>query len=271
MPMSTTALENRKILNGDPGGSPDGPPLRIEPCGRRVRVVLAGRTIVDSTDVKYLFERDHLPVYYFPLADVDQTVLERSEKTTHCPRKGDASYWSVRVGDRVAPDAVWGYETPIEAAGGLAGHVAFYWKQFDHWYEEDEEVFVHPRDPYKRVDTLPSSRHVRIERDGVLLAESRRPVLLFETGIATRFYLPRADVKLDRLQESDTITQCPYKGRASYYSARIGDELVPDLAWTYTFPVPEAPRLEQLIAFFDEHVDTWVDGELRPRPVSNWS
>jgi len=269
--MSTTALEDRKILNGDPGSLPDGPPLRIEPCGRRVRVVLAGKTIVDSTNVKYLFERDHLPVYYFPLADVDQALLQRSERTTHCPRKGDASYWSVRVGDRVAADAVWGYETPIEEAAGLAGHVAFYWKQFDHWYEEDEEVFVHPRDPYKRVDTLPSSRHVRIERDGVLLAESRRPVLLFETGIATRFYLPRDDVKLDRLQESDTITQCPYKGRASYYSARIGDELVPDIAWTYTFPVPEAPRLEQLVAFFDEHVDTWVDGELRPRPVSNWS
>jgi uncharacterized protein (DUF427 family) len=134
MPMSTTALEDRKILNGDPGGLPDGPPLRIEPCGRRVRVVLAGKTIVDSTNVKYLFERDHLPVYYFPLADVDQALLQRSERTTHCPLKGDASYWSVRVGDRVAADAVWGYETPIEEAAGLAGHVAFYWKQFDHWY-----------------------------------------------------------------------------------------------------------------------------------------
>src|ERR1700710_2824642 len=188
--MSTTALEDRKILNGDSGGSPDGPVLRIEPCGRRVRVGLAGQTIVAPTNVKSLFERDHLPVYYFPLADVDQTLLERSEKTTHCPRKGDASYWSVRVADGVASDAVWGYEAPIEEAVGLAGHVAFYWKQFDHWYEEDEEVFVHARDPYKRVDTLPSSRHVRIERDGVLLAESRRAVLLFETGIATRYYLP---------------------------------------------------------------------------------
>jgi len=269
--MSSTALEDRKILNGDPGGSSDGPPLRIEPCGRRVRVVLAGQTIADSTDVKYLFERDHLPVYYFPLADVDQSRLKRSEKTTHCPRKGDASYWSARVGERVAPDAVWGYESPIEAAAGIAGHVAFYWKQFDHWYEEDEEVFVHARDPYKRVDTLPSSRHVRIERDGVLLAESRRPVLLFETGIATRFYLPRDDVRMQLLGDSDTVSQCPYKGRASYYSAQVGSELVPDIAWTYTFPVPEAPRLEQLIAFFDERVDTWVDGEPRSRPVSNWS
>jgi uncharacterized protein (DUF427 family) len=105
----------------------------------------------------------------------------------------------------------------------------------------------------------------------VLLAESRRPVLLFETGIATRFYLPRGDLKLDLLEQSDTVSQCPYKGLASYYSARIGDELVPDIAWTYTFPVPAAPRLEQLVAFFDERVDTWVDGELRPRPVSNWS
>ena len=269
--MSTTALEDRTILNADPGGSPDGPPLRIEPCERRVRVVLAGRTVADSTAVKYLFERDHLPVYYFPLGDVDRSLLERSEKTTHCPRKGDASYWSVRVGDRLARDAVWGYESPIEAATQIAGHVAFYWKQFDHWYEEDEEVFVHARDPYKRVDTLPGSRHVRIERDGVLLAETRRPVLVFETGIATRFYIPREDVAMNVLRESETVSQCPYKGRASYLSAQIGSELVRDLAWTYTFPVPEAPRLEQLIAFFDERVDTWVDGEPRPRPVSAWS
>ena len=176
-------------------GRPEDPQRRsrrlrrtVRRCGSSraattVRVVLDGRTIADSTAVKYLFERDHLPVYYFPLADVDQTLLQRSEKTTHCPRKGDATYWSVRVGDRSPQDAVWGYESPIEAAAELAGHVAFYWKQFDHWYEEDEEVFVHARDPYKRVDSLPSSRHVRIERDGVLLAETRRPVLLFETGI----------------------------------------------------------------------------------------
>jgi uncharacterized protein (DUF427 family) len=269
--MSTPALEDRTILNADPGGSPDGPILRIEPCPRRVRAVLAGRTIADSTEVKYLFERDHLPVYYFPVSDVDFSLLERSDKRTHCPHKGDASYWSVEVEGARADDAVWGYEDPIAPAAELAGHVALYWNRFHHWYEEDEEVFVHARDPYKRVDVLPSSRHVRIEIDGVVLAETERPTLLFETGIATRFYIPRADVRLDLLRESDTVTGCPYKGRASYYSAIVGGEEVKDVAWTYVFPVPEAPRLEQLIAFYDERVDTFVEGVQRPRPVSAWS
>jgi uncharacterized protein (DUF427 family) len=269
--MSTPALEDRKILNADPGGSADGPVLRIEPCPRRVRAVLAGRTVADSVDVKYLFERDHLPVNYFPVGDVDFSVLERSDKSTHCPHKGGATYWSVQVGETHAADAIWGYETPVPAAAGIADHVALYWKKFDHWYEEDEEVFVHARDPYKRVDALPSSREVRIEIDGTVLAETRRPTLVFETGIDTRFYIPRADVRMDLLRESDTITQCPYKGRATYYSAVIGEQTISDIAWTYVFPVPEAPRLEQLIAFYDERVDTFVNGQERPRPVSAWS
>lgn len=269
--MTTSALEDLKIRNGDPGGLPDGPALRLVPCDRRVRVMLADATVVDSTHVKYLFERDHLPVYYFPLSDVDRSLLERSDKTTHCAIKGDATYWSVRVGERFEQDAIWGYQSPVEQAAGLADHVAFYWDRFDHWYEEDEEVFVHARDPHKRVDVLPSSRHIRIERDGVELAESRRPCLLFETGLPTRFYLPRLDVRLEALIESDTVSACPYKGRASYYSARIGDKIVPDIAWTYTFPTPEQPRLAQLVAFFDERVDTWVDGDLRPRPDTHWS
>jgi uncharacterized protein (DUF427 family) len=269
--MSTPALEDRKILNADPGGSPDGPVLRVEPCPRRVRAILNGHTVADSIAVKYLFERDHLPVYYFPVEDVDFDVLQRSDKTTHCPRKGDATYWSVTVGDTHAQDAVWGYEQPIAEAAELAGHVALYWNRFDHWYEEDEEVFVHARDPYKRVDALPSSRKVRIEVDGVVLAETNRPTLVFETGIDTRFYIPRADVNMDLLTESDTVTRCPYKGTASYYSAQINGKQVQDIAWTYVFPVPEAPRLEQLIAFYDERVDTFVEGVQRPRPVSAWS
>jgi uncharacterized protein (DUF427 family) len=132
-------------------------------------------------------------------------------------------------------------------------------------------VFVHARDPYKRVDALPSSREVRIEIDGVVLAETRRPTLVFETGIDTRFYIPRADVRMDLLRESDTVTQCPYKGRATYYTAGVGEQTISDIAWTYVFPVPEAPRLEQLIAFYDERADTFVNGRQRPRPVSAWS
>ncbi len=264
-------LEDAHLPGADPSSDLASGPVRLQPCPRRVRAVFADRTIADSTNVLYVFETDHLPVYYFPLADLDQSVLERTSKSTHCPRKGDASYWSVRVGDRVAENAVWGYEEPFPAVSGLAGHAALYWREMDHWYEEDDEVFVHARDPYTRVDVLRSSRHVRVELDGVLLAETRRPSLVFETGLPTRFYIPRADVRLDRLEPTDTVTACPYKGEASYYAARLGNRIAPDVAWTYLRPIPEQPRLEQLVAFFDEKVDTWVDGVQQARPVSAWS
>lgn len=269
--MTTIALEDLKIPDGGAGGTPDGPVLRVEACPRRVRAVLEGHAVADSTAVMYLFERDHLPVYYFPVADVDAAVMVRSEKRTHCPRKGDATYWSVQVGERLVPDAIWGYEEPIEAAREIAGHVALYWKAFDHWYEEDQEVFVHARNPYKRIDVLPSSRHVRVELEGTVLADTRRPSLLFETGLPTRFYIPRSDVAMELLRSSEMITACPYKGRASYYSAALHEQTVDDIAWTYPFPIPEAPRLEQLICFYDERVDTWVDGVQRERPVTPWS
>ncbi|MDW5594270.1 DUF427 domain-containing protein [Conexibacter stalactiti] len=268
----STSLENKKIVSGDPAGRAFRQErVAVLPVAKRIRGLFAGRTVVDSTAALILFEHDHLPVYYFPVADVDEAVLVPSEKSTHCPYKGDASYWSIAIGDRVALEAVWGYEQGIEGAPDLRGYRAFYWNALDHWFEEDEEVFVHARDPFKRIDTLRSSRHVRIELDGVVLAETRRPTLLFETGIATRYYIPRADLRAELLRSSETITACPYKGKASYYSAQVGDRLVEDIAWTYTFPIPDIPKIEQLVAFYDEHVDVWVDGELQERPVSTWS
>ena len=141
----------------------------------------------------------------------------------------------------------------------------------DHWYEEDDEVYVHPRDPFSRVDVTSSSRRVRIEIQGIVVAESMRPWLVFETGLPTRYYFPRADVHMELLRPSERVTACPYKGRASYYSAMVGDEVVRDVAWTYTFPIPEQPKLAGLIAFFDERTDVWVDGERQERPVSAWS
>ena len=164
--------------------------MAVLPTRRRLRNVFNGRTIVDTTNALVLFEHDHLPVYYVPVADVDAEALVPSDKTSHCPRKGDASYWSIVVGDRTATDAVWGYETnAVDGAPDLSGYRAFYWNAVDHWYEEDEEVFVHARDPFKRIDALRSSRHVRVEIDGVVLADTHRPTLLFETGIDTRYYM----------------------------------------------------------------------------------
>ena len=143
-----------------------------------MRVVLGGETVADSRRAKLLHEAGLLPVYYFPIEDVRMELLKESDHTTHCPFKGDASYWSVRAGDRVAENAVWGYPEPIDSAPPIAGYLAFYWRMMDHWYEEDEEVFVHPRDPYHRVDVLESSRHVKISVNGEVVAETERPKIL---------------------------------------------------------------------------------------------
>jgi uncharacterized protein (DUF427 family) len=268
--MADTALEDQH-LPGKRNAPIGGDVVRTEPYRRRVRGVVGHTTVVDTTESLMLFEAGHLPVLYFPSDAVPAELLRRSDKHTTCPRKGEASYWDLVVGDRVVPDAVWAYEEPIDGREDIKGYLAFYWRKLDHWYEEDDEVFVHVRDPYHRVDVLNSSRNVRVERDGVVLAESDRPRFLFETSLPTRTYLPLADVNQDLLEASDTTTQCPYKRVASYYSIRVGDELVPDLAWTYRYPIPELPKVEGLVAFYDEHVDVYVDGVLQTRPETPWS
>jgi uncharacterized protein (DUF427 family) len=246
--------------------------VTIEDSPRRVRVMLGGEVVADSRRMKLLHEHDHLPIYYFPLADVRTDLFEPSDKKSHCPRKGDARYWTVRVGEHVAENAVWNYPEPIDSCPDISDHAAFYWHKMDHWFEEDEEVFVHARDPYHRIDVVDSSRSVRVELDGVTLAESERPRLLFETGLPTRYYLPKLDVKLDLLDRTDTDTACPYKGlHASYWSARANGTVHRDLVWCYDDPMPEATKVRGMMAFFNERVDLWVDGELQDRPKNRWS
>ena len=154
----------------------------------------------------------------------------------------------------------------------LRDHVAFEWAKMDAWFEEDDEVYVHPRDPYKRVDVLHSSRHVRVAVAGELVADTRRPSLLFETGLPTRYYVPKADVRMDLLVPTETETRCPYKGVATYYSVQIGSTVVRDIAWCYRHPIPECSKIENLVCFFNERVDALsVDGEIQPRPRTRWS
>jgi uncharacterized protein (DUF427 family) len=244
--------------------------ISVEPCPKRVRTVFGDVTIADSTRVLLLLESKHLPVYYFPVEDVRMDLLEPTEHATHCPYKGDASYWSIKVDGRLAEDAVWGYQDPLPERADIKGHVAFYWNKVDAWFEEDDEVFVHPRDPYHRVDVLNSSRRVRVVVGDHTVADSTRPRILFETGLPTRYYLPRADVRMDLLEPTDTSTQCPYKGVASYWRMRGG--LDRDVCWTYRFPIPECPKIEDLVCFFNERVDElWVAGELQPKPKTPWS
>src|SRR3954452_23324288 len=190
----------------------DGQPIWWESSPRRVRGLLGGRTVVDSTRVKLLHERGHLPKWYFPIEDVDRDLLVATDHHTRCPFKGDASYYSVKVGDTVAENAVWHYPEPIEGTEWLEGHVSFYFGTLDEWYEEDERAFVHPRDPYHRVDVLRSSRHVRVSLDGTTLADTTRARALFETSLPTRWYVPLEDVDTDALSVRDLQTSCPYKG-----------------------------------------------------------
>jgi len=250
--------------------SPDHP-VWTEPYPRRVRVFLEGVAVADSDRALLLLEARHLPVYYFPPEDVRTDLLEPTDKSTHCPHKGEASYWSVTVGDRVARNAVWSYQDPLPGRADIKGRMAFYWHRMDAWFEEDDEVFVHPRDPYHRVDVLSSSRHVRVAVAGETVAETRRPRLLFETGLPTRYYIPKADVRLDLLVPTDSQTQCPYKGKARYWSAGAGGKVEKDIAWSYPFPIPECPKIENLVAFYNERADIWVDGELQPKPETPWS
>lgn len=244
--------------------------LYFEDSPRRVRVVFNGETIADSRRVKLLHESRSLPVYYFPLEDVRTEVLERTDKHTRCPVKGEASYWSIRVGDGVSENAVWSYPEPLESSSWLRGYAAFYWNKVDAWYEEDEQIFVHPRDPYHRVDVLKSSRSVRVTVNGEVVAESDRPLILFETGLPPRYYLPRDDVRTELLTSTDTTTQCPYKGTASYWSVKAGHGGT-DLVWCYEDPLPEMSKIAGHLCFFNEHVDLEIDGDLQERPATPFS
>jgi uncharacterized protein (DUF427 family) len=245
--------------------------IYFEDYPRRIRATFAGETVVDSRHAKLLHEHGLLPVLYFPEDEVRMDLLEGTDHSTHCPFKGDASYWSVRVGDRVAENAAWEYPEPIEGAPPIAGYVAFYWDRMDEWFEEDELAIVHVRDPYHRVDVLDSSRHVRVLVDGEVVAETRRARVIFETGLPPRWYFPPEDVRADVLVPSEKQTGCAYKGFASYHSVNVNGALEEDLVWTYPEPRPDAERIRDYLAFFNERVDIEVDGELQERPITQWS
>jgi uncharacterized protein (DUF427 family) len=227
------------------------PPTSVEPTHRRVRVRLGGDVVADSTRTKLLIQYGPggLPTYYLPREDVRPGALV----------DGPDGRWSVVAGERRAENAAWANTELPE----LAGHVTFSWAELD-WYEEDEQVFEHARDPHHRVDTLRSSRRVEVYIKGERVASSVRPLLLFETHLPVRYYLPFDDVRTDLLAGSDTITYCPYKGRARYLS----HPEVADVAWSYPDPIPENPKIRDLLSFYNERVDMVIDGEAVERPDS---
>src|ERR1700694_5487282 len=238
------ALEDRVIENA--GERPlAGDDIVFVPTGRRVRVMVAGTTIADSRAVMLMLEKKRLAVYYFPVKDVHVDLLVPTSYTSPHAGKGLASFYSVKVGDRIAEKAAWRYLDPERP--DLKDYVAFYWDKLDSWFEEDDEVFVHPRDPYHRVDVLNSSRHVKVVVEGEVVAETTRPRLRLETGLPPRYYIPKLDVRADLLEPTDSVTACPYKGQARYWSVRAGGQVANDLVWSYPAPIPECPKIENLL------------------------
>lgn len=234
--------------------------LYFEDSPRWVRVEFNGEIVADSRRVKLLHESDHLPVYYFPHADVRSDLFEPTDHRTRCHHKGEASHWSVRVGDRVAENALWRYRDPVAGAPPLGDYVAFHWDAMDAWYEEGEEVFVHPRDPYHRVDVLSARRGVRIMAGEERIATSDAPLLVFETGLPVRHYIPPEDVRMDLLTPSRTRTRCPYKGTAGrYWSIGSGESELTDVAWSYDDPLPSVAPVAGHVAFDNSRVTIEVD------------
>ncbi|MEE8075534.1 MAG: DUF427 domain-containing protein [Candidatus Binatia bacterium] len=253
-------------------GDDSGHWVDVEVSPRRVHVVFGGETIADSKRVLLVREALTVPAYYFPREDVRADLMVPTGHRTLCPYKGNASYWTVKVGNSVTENAAWSYLEPPPECAPIQGAMAFVWKMMDSWYEEKEEILVHPRDPYKRVDVLQSSRHVRVVVAGETVAESHRPRLLFETGHPTRYYLPREDVRTDLLEPSSTTSRCPYKGLASYWSVKVGGKIFKDFVWSYPDPISECPKVKGLVCFFNERVEgIYVDGELLPMPKTRWA
>jgi uncharacterized protein (DUF427 family) len=245
------------------------PAGHVEPVPRRVRAVLGGQVVLDTVRALYVWEAPYYPQYYIPVADVAPGVLVDEQHPQRLSR-GTARRHALTAGGMTRPGAARVYGD--DAVAGLAGTARFEWSALDAWFEEDEEVFVHPRSPYTRVDALRSTRSVRVELDGVLLAESGSPVLVFETGLPTRYYLNRTEVDFTRLVPSDTRTACPYKGTTSgYWSVRAGEAVHPDLAWAYDFPTRQLLPIAGLIAFYNEKVDITVDGQALDRPTTIFS
>jgi uncharacterized protein (DUF427 family) len=245
------------------------PVNHVEPVPRRVRAFIGSEPIVDTTRALYVWEWPNYPQYYIPVDDVRRDALV-PQGDPHPSRRGTVQTHDLVLGDdrRDAAARVL-TESPI---ADLTGTVRFEWSALDEWFEEDEPVMVHPRDPYTRVDALRSTRTVRVELDAVVLAETQSPVLVFETGLPTRYYLNRTDVRFEQLRPTATQTACPYKGVTSgYWSVVIGDQVYDDLAWTYEFPMRELLPIAGLIAFYNEKVDIIVDGIRLDRPTTPFS
>jgi uncharacterized protein (DUF427 family) len=247
--------------------------VRTERSQKRVRAYLAADLVADTRAPMLVWEHDKYPAYYIPAADVTADLIPAG-RAERLPRLGEAELLHVKTATATAEGAARRYpDAPVPA---LRDAVRLEWAAMSEWLEEDEPVYVHPRDPYKRVDILASSRRVRVELDGVTVAESNQPRVLFETGLPPRYYLPLTQTRMDLLRPSDSSSRCPYKGTAAYWSvdttsAAQGGRLHKDVVWIYRSPLPESQKIAGLACFYNERVDLYVDDELVPRPKTPFS
>jgi uncharacterized protein (DUF427 family) len=229
--------------------------------------MLGGEVVADTADALLVWEIPFYPTYYFPESDVNMDALIDSGETKDSPSRGLATLYTVKAGGKEG--SAYGYAEPdIEQ---LAGHIVFNWSSMDHWFEEDEEVFVHAKDPYTRIDILPSSRRVRVEVDGVTVADTTNGSFLFETNLPPRYYMPKTDVRMELLTPTDLATHCPYKGTARYWSVDVNGETHKDIVWGYDRPLPESQKIMGLVSFYNEKVDIYVDEVLQEKPKTKFS
>ena len=251
------------------GGRADG--ITFEPTERWVQAKIGDTTVVDSKGALLLWESGTpVAAYLFPAGDVRTDLFVPTSEPATRQRALASQWYDVNIDGRRLDRLAWDYDD-----GPLAGYVGIDWfgrrePGVDHWYEEDEEVWVHPRDPHKRVDAIPSSRHAEVSVDGRRLADTRRPVILYERWLPTRYYIPAEDVDLGRLEETDLRTRCPYKGIANYWSVKDAPE-GKNIVWTYRDPIPAVEVIRHHIAFYNEVVDITVDGVALERPVTHFN
>lgn len=259
-------------LGGGPLTAKDSPASNYEIQGpkhrifwslfpRAVRAELAGETVLDTRAGMLLHESQMLPVLYVPDEDLVSALFEPTDHATTCPFKGEASYWSIRVGDRVAENACWAYPEPNEETPWLAGHRGFYWDKLDAWYDEDERVHAHLRDPFHRVDVRPGRSRIAVSAGDETIAESKRPMVLSETGLPNRIYVPREDVRDSALTASPTSRRCPYKGESRYWSVSAGGATIEDAAWSYEEPFEDASRVAGMVCFLHDDLTVEVTPE----------
>ncbi len=242
--------------------------VRMERSPKRVRSYLGGHVVVDTLKPLLVWEIPYYPTYYLPRDDFEAELVETG-KTDPSPKLGTGIVFDVRVGGSVAAGAACIYEDSPHVE--LRRHVRLRWDAMDEWLEEDEPVYTHARDPHTRVDILASSRRVQISVDGVEVADSGQPRILFETGLPPRYYLPMSQVRMDLLRPSNTVTHCPYKGDATYWSLEVGGRIHEDLVWTYRTPLPECIKIAGLVCFYNEKVDLRLDGTVVDRPRTHFS